>query len=173
MYNDDDELIYEDAEPEGPSRSELKRLAQEKQNLIDKVLDLAPGEWERLGFDELDLKKLKEGKRLKRGTPRNRYIKFLAKHLDEEALQAGAAFLENRHSHQLEANRAFHALERWRDRLIAEGDAAMGELLGEYPDLDRQQLRTLIRGAQREQESGKPAGAGKKLFRYLRDASGY
>jgi ribosome-associated protein len=170
---DDEELIYEQEEPEGPSRSELKRQAQDRQTLIGKLLDLAPSEWVRLGFDEADQKILKEGKRLKLGTPRNRYVKFLAKRLDDDALNAGAAFLENRHSHQLETNRAFHALERWRDRLIAEGDDAMGALLGEHPDLDRQQLRTLIRGARKERDTGKPAGAAKKLFRYLRDATGH
>lgn len=171
MYDDnDDELIYE--EPEGPSRSELKRQAQDRQALIGRLLELAPSEWERLGFDEAARRIMLEGKKIKVGGARNRQIKFLAKKLDEDLLEAGAAFLDNRHSQQLESNRIFHALERWRDRLIAEGDSAMGALLDEYPDMDRQQLRTLIRGAQRERDTGKPAGAAKKLFRYLRDASG-
>jgi ribosome-associated protein len=167
----DDELDYE-AAPEGPSRSELKRRAQERQALIARLLELAPSEWERLGFDEHQRKIMLEGKKIKASGARNRQIRYLAKQLDDEALANGATFLDNRKSQQLEANRVFQALERWRDRLIAEGDSAMGELLNDYPDMDRQQLRTLIRGAQRERNTGKPAGAARKLFRYLRDAAG-
>lgn len=169
----DDELIYDDDAPEGPSRSELKRQAQDRQALIGRVLELAPSEWERLGFDERERKALAEGKKIKPSGARNRQIKYLSKLLDDESLASAEAFLENRHSQQLESNRLFHALERWRDRLIAEGLDAMGPLLEEYPDLDRQQLRQMIQGAQREHSTGKPAGAAKKLFRYLRDASGH
>ncbi len=170
---DDDELILDDDLPEGPSRSELKRQAQERQALIGRVLALAPSEWERLGFDERERKALAEGKKIKPSGARNRQIKYLSKILDDDALAAAHAFLENRHSQQLEANRVFHSLERWRDRLVAEGLDAMGPLLAEYPDLDRQQLRQMILAAQREQTEGKPAGAAKKLFRYLRDISGH
>ena len=65
-------------------------------------------------------------------------------------------------------NQAFHHLERWRDRLIEEGDAALGDALAEWPGLDRQQLRQLVREARRERDQSKPRGAGRKLFRYLR-----
>jgi ribosome-associated protein len=172
MQDEHDDELDHDAVPEGPSRSELKRQAQGRQALIARLLELAPSEWQRLGFDDDARRIMLEGKKIKASSARNRHIRFLAKQLDDAPLANGAAFLENRHSQQLESNRVFHSLERWRDRLIAEGDSAMGELLGDYPDLDRQQLRTLIRGAQRERDTGKPAGAAKKLFRYLRDAAG-
>lgn len=172
MQDDDEELIYEE-EPEGPSRSELKRQAQDRQALIARVLELAPSEWQRLGFDERGRKALAEGKKIKPSGARNRQIKYLSKILDDDALESAAAFMDNRHSQQLEANRVFHNLERWRDRLIAEGLEAMGPLLEEYPDMDRQQLRQMIQGAQRERDTGKPAGAAKKLFRYLREQSGH
>lgn len=169
----DDELIHAEEQPQGPSRSELKRQAHDRQALIGRLLELAPSEWERLGFDEWSRKAMLEGKKIKASGARNRQIKYLAKKLDDEPLEAGAAFLDNRHSQQLEANRVFHALERWRDRLIAEGDSAMGELLAEYPDMDRQQLRSLIRAAVKERDTGKPVGAAKKLFRHLREQSGH
>ena len=43
-----------------------------------------------------------------------------------------------------EAIAEFHAVERWRDRLLEEGDVALAELLTDYPDADRQQLRQLV-----------------------------
>ena len=43
-----------------------------------------------------------------------------------------------------------HRVEDWRDRLLAEGDKALAALLDDYPQADRQQLRTLVRNAQAE-----------------------
>ena len=171
--HDEDELIYEDEAPEGPSRSELKRQAQDRQALVVRVLELSPKEWEKLGFPESERKSLLEGKKIKASGARNRQVKYLARILDDDALEAAAAFMENRHSQQLEANRLFHALEVWRDRLIAEGSDAMGPLLEKHPEMDRQQLRQLIQGAQRERDTGKPPGASKKLFRFLREQTGH
>ena len=69
---------------------------------------------------------------------------------------------------QAEAAR-LHRLERWRERLISEGDEALGDLLAERPDLDRHQLRTLIRAARKDREQGKTDGD-RRLFRFLREA---
>lgn len=167
MHDEFDDELPQAAE--GPSKSEKKRAAQERQALIARILELAPSEWERLGFDDAARKAMLEGRRIKASGARNRQIKYLARILDDEPLQAGATFLDDRHSQQLESNRVFHALERWRDRLVAQGTDAMGALLEEYPAIDRQQLRQLILAAQRERDGGKPAGAGKKLFRFLRE----
>jgi ribosome-associated protein len=60
-------------------------------------------------------------------------------------------------------------LERWRERLIGEGDGAISDFLEEHPATDRQQLRTLVRAAKRDTERGKPE-APRKLFRFLRAA---
>jgi ribosome-associated protein len=172
MQNEDEEYVWEEA-PQGPSKSEKKREAHERQALIARVLEMSPKDWDKLGFAAAAQRPMLEGKKIKASGARNRQIKYLAKILDDEPLAAAAAYLENRHSQQLQANRVFHGLERWRDTLIAEGVQAMGALLDEYPDMDRQQLRQLILAGQRERDTGKPAGAGKKLFRYLREQTGH
>jgi ribosome-associated protein len=59
--------------------------------------------------------------------------------------------------------RLFHAAERWRTRLIEEGDAAAAEFPGGYVD----PLPQLIQNARRENESGKPPGAKRALFRHV------
>ncbi|PIV91894.1 MAG: hypothetical protein COW45_02785, partial [Gallionellales bacterium CG17_big_fil_post_rev_8_21_14_2_50_54_146] len=61
-----------------------------------------------------------------------------------------------------------HQVERWRDRLL-ESDTALTELLTAYPDTDVQRLRTLIRNAQKERESGKPGKNYREIFQVLRD----
>jgi ribosome-associated protein len=89
--------------------------------------------------------------------------------MDVQSLGEVRAYLEDRHSQQISANQHFHRLEQLRDRLVQSGDEALAELIDDDPTLDRQRLRQLARDAQRELREGSPAGAGKKLFRFLRE----
>jgi len=91
------------------------------------------------------------------------------KYLDSQDLSAVRAYLADQHSQRIAANRQLHEIERWRDRLIEEGDSALQLLFDNQEIPDRQHLRRLCRDAIRENESGRPAGAARKLFRYLRD----
>jgi ribosome-associated protein len=54
--------------------------------------------------------------------------------------------------------------ERWRTRLLDEGDPAIAELVGDAPD---HELPGLVSRARRERDTGKPAGAGRALFRHV------
>ena len=62
-----------------------------------------------------------------------------------------------------------HRVEAWRDRLIADGDAALSDLLVEFPGADRQHLRQLARNAVEERNRNKPPHAFRELFRELRE----
>ncbi len=68
-------------------------------------------------------------------------------------------------------NARFQHIEKWRDRIIAEGDKALPGLVGEFPQLDRQHIRQLFRKARKEQETDKPPAAARLIFKYLRDLS--
>jgi ribosome-associated protein len=58
--------------------------------------------------------------------------------------------------------------ERWRTRLLEEGDPALQEFMQLYPEADRQQLRTLARGAGQESESKKAPRAQREILRVIR-----
>ena len=62
-----------------------------------------------------------------------------------------------------------HRIEHVREKLLAEGDAALAELLDEYPDADRQQLRTLVRNALAEKAKNKPPRAYREIYQVLRE----
>jgi ribosome-associated protein len=62
---------------------------------------------------------------------------------------------------------AMHALERRRERLLAD-DGALTELRAQYPELDVQQMRTMIRNARREQAENKPPKAYREIFQILK-----
>ncbi len=66
----------------------------------------------------------------------------------------------------IEASRQ-HALEHWRDRLLAEPDA-LDALAADHPRLDRPRLRALIARARDERERGGPPHAYRELFRELK-----
>ncbi|MGA8008012.1 MAG: ribosome biogenesis factor YjgA [Thiomonas sp.] len=62
-----------------------------------------------------------------------------------------------------------HALERWRDTLLAD-DKAQTEFLNKYPGTDAQQLRQLVRGARAEIGVDKPPRLTRQLFQFVKAA---
>lgn len=165
--NDDEERVY----AERPNKTALKRELAARSELIEQATGLTDRELERLGVAHEDIAEIARVRAIKPSGARNRQLKYCVKVLAEVDLSAVDKYLNDRHSQQLELNQAFHRLEHWRDRLVEEGDALLGEAAMEWPHLDRQQLRQLVRDSKREHEHGKPAGAKRKLFRYLRDLS--
>jgi ribosome-associated protein len=65
-------------------------------------------------------------------------------------------------------NAYFHNLERWRARLIEE-EGAFSEFINQHPNIDSQQVRTLIRNARREASLAKPPKSSRELFKLLRE----
>jgi ribosome-associated protein len=62
---------------------------------------------------------------------------------------------------------ALHAIERKRDKLLAD-DKALTELKEQYPEVDVQHLRVLIRNARKEQAESKPPKAYREIFQILK-----
>lgn len=60
-----------------------------------------------------------------------------------------------------------HALERWRERLLAEPEA-LAALAAQHPSLDRTRFRALIAKARSERERSSPPHAFRELFRELK-----
>jgi ribosome-associated protein len=86
----------------------------------------------------------------------------------DQDLEAILALVDQMDSSTRQYNERFHALERWRDRLIAEGDQALEAFVALYPETDRQHLRGLVRHAQHEAAHNKPPAAARKVFKYIR-----
>jgi ribosome-associated protein len=89
--------------------------------------------------------------------------------IDPEPVLAKLA--ERKQRHDLEI-RHFQQIERWRDRLLSERDAAVEDLLQEFPSAERATLMKLLDKAERERlEQRSPAGA-RELFAFLRQLLG-
>lgn len=153
---------------ERPNKTAIKRELAARGALIEQATGLSDAELGRLGLGDEEIAEIARVRAIRPSGARNRQLKFCVKRLADVDLGALDTYLNNRHSQRLEINQAFHRLEQWRDRLLAQGDALMGEAIAEWPGLDRQQLRQLVRDARHEVERGKPVGAKRKLFKYLR-----
>lgn len=157
------------AEPaEVPSKSQRKRDSKALQALAEELAKLSPHQREKLPLTEELGEALALAGELERSAFRRqiRYLGRLLRDADVESLRAG---LDRLRLSGREATAELHRIERWRDRLIDEGDAALEALVARFPAVDRQRVRQLARSARRERESGKRTGDGRALFRFLRD----
>lgn len=165
------EYLPEDQEAERPSKSQIKREMERLQALGTRLLELKPDQLAKVHLSDDMLAAIAEMGRIKSREARRRHLQYMGKLMRNEDEESISTALERLDAGSAEQKRLLHELERWRDRLIEEGDAALGECLTVYPAADRQQLRQFIRNARREQELEKPPATSRKLFRYLRDIS--
>lgn len=161
--SDDDEIIW-------VSKSEIKRDAEVLKDLGAELVDLGKNALERIPLDE-DLRDAIELAQKIKKEGRRRQLQLIGKMLrgrDVEPIQTALDKLKNRHNQQVSL---FHKLETLRDRLIEEGDDVIPTILELYPHADRQQLRALVRNAQKEKIATTPPKAFRQIFQYLRELS--
>ncbi|HEY9545501.1 MAG TPA: ribosome biogenesis factor YjgA [Solimonas sp.] len=157
---------------DGPSKSQLKREAQELLTIGNDLLALPDAQLDVIDMDE----RLRDGLRVWRKITshearrrQGQYIGKILRESDPDALRVEiAAYWRARERAQLDA-------ERWRDRLLAD-DAAITEWVAAHPGIEVQPLRTLIRNARRERAvleaaaaENPEAGPAKNTSPYFRD----
>ena len=165
--NDHDD--FEEEEALGPSRSQLKREAEALQALGAELVKLSESKLAEIPMPERLRDAVMEARRIKSHGALRRQMQFVGRVMREIEAEPIQQALERLRSRDRTAASRFHQLEQWRDRLIDEGDKALAEWLDEHPESDRQHLRQLVRNAAKEKKTGKPAGAGRALFRYVRE----
>lgn len=94
------------------------------------------------------------------------YIGKLMRNIDVTPIEQALIALEGKDHASIAAQ---HRLQRWRERLLAEDDTALTDLLDEHPGADRQALRQLIAKARKERDAGKAPAAARALYRALRN----
>ncbi|MFB9885763.1 ribosome biogenesis factor YjgA [Balneatrix alpica] len=158
-----------DQEDEGPTKSELKRQMEALQKLGQKLTTLPNEQLAKVPMSDTLAKAVAEHKRLKQGEAKRRHLQYIGKVMRSEDAEAITLVVERFEAGSQAYTQHFHRLERWRDRLLSEGNEATAELLAQYPAFEAQHLRQLIRNAQREQAANKPPASARKLFQYLRE----
>ncbi|MDN3608310.1 ribosome biogenesis factor YjgA [Vibrio ostreicida] len=150
------------------SKTEMKRDMEELQKLGEELASLKPSVLEKFPLSDELAEAIKDAQRFK-NEARRRQLQYVGKLMrveDPEPLQAALDKVRNKHS---QATAELHKLEQLRDRIVAEGDKAIGDAMDLYPLADRQRLRQLARQAAKEQASGKPAKAFREIFQILKE----
>lgn len=153
---------------ERPSKSERKRAAHAAQDLGETLIGLRDSELEALDLPERLLDAIRDARGISSrggGARQRQYIGKLMRDIDLEPIRAALAARSEQSAREAER---FKRLEAWRERLIAEGSAALEELERWRPGLDRAEWTRRITAAQAERARSGPGAAGRELFRALR-----
>jgi ribosome-associated protein len=158
-------------EYERPSKTEMKRLSDALQDLGRELVEAPRDRVKRVPMPEDVRDVILECQNIKNHEGRRRQMQFVGKKmrtLTDEELDVIRRTIEGWKGASKADTAALHALERRRDKLLAD-DNALTTLLGEYPELDAQHLRTLIRNARKEQAENKQPKAYREIFQILKD----
>ena len=149
------------------SKSEIKRDAEDLKQLGEKLVNLTKANLTKVPLDDSLKDAIELAQRLQKEARRRQlqYIGKLLRSIDAEPIREALEKIENKHNQQ---QAMLHKLEILRDELITKGDAALTDLLNEHPSADRQQLRNLIRVAQKEKEQNKPSKAYREIYQILK-----
>ena|SRR5579859_5875309 len=153
--------------PEGPSKSQQKRDMQALQDLGAELVRLPEQQLAALDLPEKLRDAIELARRITSHGAQKRqrqYIGKLMRGIDPEPIRT---LLEQLRGTDRLSKARFQENEHWRDRLIAEGDAALAEFLERRPGADRQHLRRLMREAAQEAATGRPPRHARELFRYI------
>lgn len=154
---------------EEKSKSQVKRELHALQELGERLATLKPDLLDRLPLSDALRKALADAPKHTAHIARKRHIQYIGKLMRDQDIDAILALVDQLDASTRQYNERFHALERWRDRLIAGNDETLEAFVAEYPQTDRQHLRSLIRHAQHEAARNKPPAASRKIFKYIRD----
>lgn len=159
-------------EEEWVSKTEVKRQMHALQELGARLTKLNKEQLDKLNLGDSLRNAIDEFHRIKSNGAQKRHLQYIGKIMrteDADEIEHAIGLFEAGHQAHTQA---FHKLERWRDKLINDGNQALQEYVEEYPDADIQHIRQLIRNAQKELKLNKPPAASRKLFKYLRELAG-
>lgn len=172
MTNDTNELANNSAEEEVISKSQRKRDADAAQLLGKNILSLSQGDQDSMDLPESLSNALNDARRIKKNSALKRQLQYIGKlmrQIDLEPIHEQYLKLTNHYDKDI---KVLHHIEKWRDRLLTEGDKAFEELINEAPNTDRQHLRQLIRQSAKETKLKKPPKSAREIFKYLKTLLG-
>lgn len=149
---------------ERPSKSQRKRDMLALQKLGEALVELSPSQLEKIPLEGRLAEAIDAARELKSREARRRQLQYIGRLMrDIDPLPIEEAISKIQLQHQ-QGKAQFHQIERWRDKLIAEGDKQLEEFINQFPKTDGQRLRQLIRNAQQAKK-----GSDTELFRYVRE----
>lgn len=157
-----------------PSKSQLKRDMTALQKLGSVLVEAPRDRVKRVPMPEDVLEAILACQLITAHEGRRRQLQYVGKKmrtLEDAEVAAIQAAVDSWRGASKSETAALHAVERQRDRLLAD-DAALTDLRVQHPELDLQHMRTLIRNARKEQAENKPPKAYREVFQILKTLRG-
>jgi ribosome-associated protein len=159
----------DDLDEELKSKSEVKREMIQLQIFGQKLIDLSKHQRSKIPFTE-DIKDalILADKINNKHEALRRHVRHLARMLSEtdlDPIKHALDVMANKHQQE---TAKFIKLEKMRDNTIDQGSDAIEALLTEYPSMERQKLRQIVRQASKEKKAEKVGKYYKELFEYLK-----
>lgn len=166
MSDNDDKIVDKDFPK---SKSEIKREMIELQRLGERLVLLNAAQLKKLSLPLILEEAVLDAKKITSHGAKRRQFQYIGRLMRDvknpEVIREFFAALEMKH----QRSSAFHhMLESWRERLLSDDATQLTEFIKLYPIVDRQHLRVLVQNAKKERSLGKPVGAARLLFRYLK-----
>ena len=153
-----------------PSKSQLKREMDALQKLGESLVNEPRDRVKRVPMPEDVRDAILECQQIKDHEGRRRQMQYVGKKmrtLEADEIAIIQKTIDSWHGASKAETAAMHALERRREKLLAD-DQALTELLNRHPEVDAQHMRTLIRNARKEQAEHKPPKAYREIFQILK-----
>lgn len=150
------------------NKSQIKRDMSVLRTLGKRMRALSSAKLDTIPISEQLKQELLKGKNFKKGALRRHliFIEKLMRTEDAEAVSTALDTLDKPHQIQMEN---FHQIEQWRDRLMADDQALLEELLVRFEGMERQHIRQLLRNIAKEKLHNKPPKSSRLLFQYLKN----
>lgn len=155
-------------EEEWVSKTRMKKQMNDLQQLGMQLTKLSADTLKKINLPEdllqavLSYQKISSNSALKRQA---QYIGRLMREIDTAPISDFLSRLKGENSAH---NAYLQRLEHLRERLIAD-DNSLTEVISQYPHIDINNLRTLIRNARKEQAAGKAPKAFRSIFQLLKN----
>jgi ribosome-associated protein len=153
--------------PDEDSKTQRKKQMLALQDIGKILVELPAPQLAKIPLEHPLSGAIAEARRLKSHEAKRRQLQYIGKLMRNVDVEPITQAL-NKVQLKGQLNKAkFHQVERWRDKLIAEGDTIVQEFVKQFPKTNSQHLRQLIRKSQQDAKTEKNTGADTALFRYL------
>ena len=149
------------------SKTKAKEEVEALQELGKRLVGVGNDRLKKLDIPETLRDAVLEAKKISSHGALRRQMQYIGKLMRDVETDPIQEMLDELDGISNKANARFHALEKLRDRLIAD-ESVMTTLKNDYPELDVSALRTLRRNAIKEQAEQKPPKAYRAIFQLLK-----
>lgn len=165
------EVVNAEPEPKTEARRRSKTKAKGEMDALQemgkRLVEVSNDRLKKLDIPETLFDAVREAKRITSFGALRRQMQYIGKLMRDVDTAPIQEMLDEIDGVSNKANARFHALEKQREKLLAD-ESVITALKNEHPDLDVSALRTLRRNALKEQAEQKPPKAYRAIFQLLK-----